>query len=187
MFYKYTKALHQLKFLQIIKMFLYNLHTYKYFYLELRECPWLRGHFTLPNIELQFSSLLTIQVMHSVLEMMKHCLNKTDILGGFFCIISLSLCQEYLAFLFENFYYRYWEFQIMQPSHFPVFADPPLPLRPSLSRKRKETERKKKRNPYIQDGREDSGVESTCSCRDLSCVPDTNMETPRFQVTWCLF
>lgn len=153
-------------------MLLYNLNIRKYFYLELRLCPQLTGYFTLPNIELQSSSLLTLQVMYSVHEMMKHCLNRTLRFGGFFCIISLALCQEYLAFFFEKFYYPYWEFHIIHIGlgrSTPTFVTFPV--------KKKKRKIKKKKNPYIQDGREDSGVKSTCSCRDLSFFPDTYMET----------
>lgn len=73
--------------------------------MELRLCPQLTGYFTLPNIEWQSSSLLPLQVMYSVHEMMKHCLNMTLRFWGFFCITFLALCQEYLAFFLENFYY----------------------------------------------------------------------------------
>lgn len=145
-FYKYKKSLHQLESLLIIKIFSSIIFIDKYFYLELRLCPWLTGYFTLPNIKLQSSSKLTLQVMYSVHEMMKHCLSKTLIFWGFLLYYFLSFMPRIPCFLLWKFLFSILRVHIMNPNIFPVFPDPPLPLWPSLSRRRKE----KRKNLYIR-------------------------------------
>lgn len=126
-FYKYKKSLHQLECLLIIKIFSSIIFIDKYFYFELRLRPWLTGYFTLPNIKLQSSSKLTLQVMYSVHEMMKHCLSKTLIFWGFLLYYFLSFMPRIPCFLLWKFLFSILRVHIMNPNIFPVFPDPPLP------------------------------------------------------------